>query len=121
MTAKHTHDYKAWTCLCGEVEDTVCECGMTPEKVELDHLRVEVEKLRADVKRHLKTIGEMVQYVPLDEETIRRCIYDEIPPATTMSSVTEACWCGETLGHRVHFDPHFPGGRHTFKPGETKS
>ena len=42
--------------------------------------------LKADIRRHLKTIGEMVQYVPLDEETIRRCVYDAIPPATTLST-----------------------------------
>lgn len=44
--SSHQHRFDFWTCSCGEVEDMICECGVTRDRAEIDQLRA----LLADVR-----------------------------------------------------------------------
>jgi len=43
--------------------------------------RCERNVLRGRIEKHVEVINEMLQYVPLDEETLLRCIHDIVPDA----------------------------------------
>ena len=77
---------------CGDAIENAALVYVTCQSCEDDcgnerQLRSDLANAKDLIKRLQGSLNEAMDHVPLDWETIQKCIYDDIPPATTLSSV----------------------------------